>query len=304
MNILIRWYNQNRKMLWIAIIVIIGVFGLIQALNSYYKNNTKEESSSAGNSTTTYNAPNYSVVSQKEISTTVSENSQAIIKSFFDYCSNNNVQGAYSLLSKECKDELYPNINEFKRKYLDIIFTNKKTYNSKLWISNDNKNTYRIEIYGDLLSTGGKEEMPIEDFYTIIYEDGKYSLSIKGYIGKQNINISKEQEGITVTVLSKQVYMEYEKYKVEVKNNSKKDIMLNTKESTSSMYIEDKNNVKHIAFLNELSNQDLRILSGFTNEINIRFNRTYKPNISIEKIVFDNIKIGQDSKTKKIEIDI
>lgn len=304
MNILIRWYNQNRKMLWIAIIVIIGVFGLIHTLNSYYKNNTKEKSSSTGNSTTTYNAPNYSVVSQKEINTTVSENSQAIIKSFFDYCSNNDVQGAYSLLSKECKDELYPNINEFKRKYFDIIFTNKKTYKSKLWISNDNKNTYRIEIYGDLLSTGGKEEMPIEDFYTIIYEDGKYSLSIKGYIGKQNINISKEQEGITVTVLSKQVYMEYEKYKIEVKNNSKEDIMLNTKESTSSMYIEDKNNVKHIAFLNELSNQDLSVLSGFTNEINIRFNRTYKPNISIEKIVFDNIKIGQESKTRKIEIDI
>ena len=234
----------------------------------------------------------------------MSENSQAIIKSFFDYCSNNDVQGAYSLLSKECKDELYPNINEFKRKYFDIIFTNKKTYKSKLWISNDNKNTYRIEIYGDLLSSGEKEEMPIEDFYTVIYDNGKYSLSIKGYIGKENVNISKTQEGITVNILSKQVYMEYEKYRVEVKNNSREDVMLNTKENTNSMYIEDKNNVKHIAFLNELSNQDLSILSGFTNEINIRFNRTYKPNISIEKIVFDNIKIGQDSKTKKIEIDI
>lgn len=304
MNILIRWYNQNRKMLWIVVLTIIAIFALIQGLNSYYKNNTKEKSSSAGNSTTTYNAPNYSVVSQKEISTTVSENSQAIIKTFFDYCNNNNIQEAYNLLSKDCKEELYPNINEFKRKYFDIVFTNKKTYNNKLWISNNNKNTYRIEIYGDLLSTGEKEEMPIEDFYTVIYEDGQYSLNIKGYIGKENINISKAQEGITVTILSKQVYMEYEKYKVEVKNNSKEDVMLNTKENASSMYIEDKNNVKHIAFLNELSSQDLSILSGFTNEINIRFNRTYKPNISIEKIVFDNIKIGQESKTRRIEVDI
>ena len=58
MNILIRWYNQNRKMLWIVVLTIIGVFALIQVLNSYYKNNTKEKSSSAS-STTTYNAPNY-----------------------------------------------------------------------------------------------------------------------------------------------------------------------------------------------------------------------------------------------------
>lgn len=303
MNILIRWYNQNRKMLWIVVLTIIGVFALIQALNSYYKNNTKEKSSSAS-STTTYNAPNYSIITEKEIDNDVSQNSQKIIKDFFDYCNNNKTQDAYNLLSEDCKKELYPNINEFKQKYFDIVFTNTKTYSSNLWIASGNKNTYRLEIHGDILSTGKKDDMPIEEYYTVIYENGKYSLNIRGYIGKENINISKSQAGINISILSKQVYMEYEKYFIEVKNGSGTSIVLNTKQDINSLYIEDENDVKHIAFLNEISDYDLNIQNGFTKKYNIRFNRTYKPNINIKKIVFDNIKIGQDSKTQKIEVDI
>lgn len=304
MNILIRWYNQNRRMLWIVVFTIIGVFALIQALNSYYKNNTKEKSSSADNSTTTYNTPNYSVVSQKEINKNTSENLQAVIKNFFDYCNNNKIEEAYNLLSEDCKKELYPNINEFKQKYFDIIFTNTKTYSSNLWITSGNKNTYRLEIHGDILSTGKKEEMPIEEYYTVVYDNGKYVLNINGYIGKEDINISKSQEGIEITILSKQVYMNYEKYLVKVKNNLDETVTLNTKENPSSMYIEDENHVKYIAFLNELSEYNLNTLSGFTKETNIRFNRTYKPDVKLNKIVFDNIKIGQDNRLKLIEIDL
>lgn len=303
MNILVRWYNQNKRMIWIVSLTIIGVFALIQALNSYYKNNTKEKSSSAG-STTTYNAPNYSIITEKEIDNDVSENSQAIIKNFFDYCNNSKITEAYNLLSDDCKKELYPNINEFKQKYFDIVFTNTKTYSSNLWISKDNKNTYRLEIHGDILGTGKKDEMPIEEYYTVIYENGKYSLNIRGYIGKENINISKSQSGINISILSKQIYMEYENYFLEVKNSSGTGIVLNTKQDINSLYLEDENDVKHIAFLNEISDYDLNIQNGFTKKYSIRFNRTYKPNINIKKVVFDNVKIGQDSKMQKIEVEI
>lgn len=304
MNILIRWYNENRKMIWIVIFTIIGVFALIQTLNNYYKNNTKEEGSSANNGTTTYNTPNYSVVSQKEINNSVSEASQDIIKDFFDYCNNNQIVDAYNLLSEDCKEELYPNVNEFKQNYFDIVFTNSKTYSRNLWIANGSKNTYRLEIYGDILSTGKKEEMPIEEYYTVIYENGKYSLSIRGYIGKEDINVSKLQTGIEISIISKQVYMEYEKYLVEVKNGLETNVVLNTKQDTDSLYIEDENHLKYIAFLNEISDYDLDIQNGSAKKYYIRFNRTYKPNINIQKIVFDSIKIGQDNKTQKIEVDI
>lgn len=302
MNRIIRWYNQNRQIIWVGIAIVIGVIFLIQALNNYYKNNTKEESSSTDISTTTYNNPNYSVVSGKEINNVTSENSQAIIKNFFDYCNNGKVEEAYNLLSEDCKQKLYPTIQEFKEKYYSRIFTEYKMYNSILWISNGNKNTYRLEIIGDILATGKKEDMPIEDYYTVIKEDENYSLSINNYIEKQEINISKTQENIKIKILNKHIYMDYEIYEIEVENNAQKNIMLNTKENTDSMYIEDENDLKHIAFLNEISEYDLIILKGLKKTYDIKFNRTYKPNIDIQKIVFDDIKIGQATQYLKMEL--
>ena len=66
-SFIIRWYNRNRKMVWIVVLTIVAIIGLIQTLNNYYKNNPKDESSSTI-STTAYNTTNYAVVTQEEIS--------------------------------------------------------------------------------------------------------------------------------------------------------------------------------------------------------------------------------------------
>ena len=78
MNNLTRYFNQNRKMIWIIIFVVIFVIIVIQLLNSFYKNSNKEE---VGNSTS-------SNVTQKDYT----NESQAM------------VQG--SIGSKEKQDEL------------------------------------------------------------------------------------------------------------------------------------------------------------------------------------------------------
>ena len=304
MNIIIRWYNQNRNIIWITVLTVVGVIALIQTLNGFYKNNTKEESSSTNISTTTYNNPNYSVVSKTEINKTTSENSQSIIKSFFDYCNNGKIEEAYNLLSEDCKKELYPNVNIFREQYYNRIFTESKMYNRTLWISDGNKNTYRLEIIGDILATGNKEAMPIAEYYTVVYENEEYKLNVSNYIGEEEINISKTQDNITIAILSKQSYIDYEKYEIEVKNGTLARITLNTKDNTDSMYIQDENGLKYIAFLNEISEYDLEISRGLTKTYNIKFNRGYKPTINLEKIIFEDIKIGQANELSKIEIDM
>ena len=289
MSKIIRWYNQNRNIIWMTVLTVVGVIALIQTLNGFYKNNTKEESSSTNISTTTYNNPNYSVVSKTEINKTTSENSQEIIKNFFDYCNNGKIEEAYNLLSEDCKKELYPNLNIFKENYYNRIFTESKMYNSTLWISNGNKNTYRLEIMGDILATGSKETMPIEEYYTVVYENEEYKLNVSNYIGKEEINISKTQDNITIAILSKQSYIDYEKYEIEVKNGTLVRITLNTKENTDSMYIQDENGLKYVALLNEISEYDLEISRGLTKTYNIKFNRGYKPTINLEKILSEDI---------------
>lgn len=305
MNRIIRWYNQNRKTIWIVMLTFIAVIALIQTLNNFYKNKTKDETSSSTNvSATTSNKDNYSVVTRQEINESTSNNSENLIKKFFDYCNSGDIENAYNLLSSDCKEELYPTIDDFKQNYYNVIFTEKKSYESLLWINTANKNTYRVQIMADLLSTGEQEYMPIEDYYTVIYENGGYSLSINNYISKQDINASKTQNGITINVKSKEIYKEYELYEIEVKNNTKGKIIFNKKENTKSMYLQDENGLNYIAFLNEIPDSELEISSGFAKELKIKFNRGYKPTIDITKIVFEDINVMKDNEIENIEIDI
>ena len=300
-SFIIRWYNRNRKMVWIVVLTIVAIIGLIQTLNNYYKNNPKDESSSTI-STTAYNTTNYAVVTQEEISETVSEDSIDLIGNFFEYCNNGQIENAYNLISSECKQELYSTIEDFKIKYYNRIFTEQKSYDLTLWITTSKRLTYKVQIMADLLATGKKENMPIEDYYTIIYENGDYKLNISRYIGKEYINCYKTQNNITVNVICKKMYMDYELYEIEVQNNTGSKLIFNTKENTHSIYVQDENELKYIAFLNEIPDIDLEILHGTTKKLEIKFNRGYKPNINIEKIVFEDIK--NNEKLESIDIEI
>ena len=300
-NFVIRWYNQNRKMICLVILTIIGVIALIQTLNNYYKNNPKDESSST-NSTTTYNKSNYSVVSRENIDETISEKSNNLIETFFGYCNSGKIENAYNLISTECKEELYPTVDEFKTRYYNKIFTEKKSYDDILWISSRGRNVYRVKIMADLLSSGQKDNMPIEDYYTITSENGQYKLSISSYIGKEEINVSKTQNNITVNIIAKKMYIDYEIYEIEVSNNTGSELIFNTKKNSDSIYIQDENELKYIAFLNEILESKFKIQNGSSKILEIKFNRGYKPTIDIEKVIFEGIE--NRGKIENIEVEI
>jgi len=293
-NIIIRWYNKNRKTIGIFLLMIIGVIGIIQTINSYYKNNPKDENS--GTVSTTYNKNNYSVISKQKINEDESQELIYLIKNFFKYCNNNQIEYAYELLSKDCKEELYPTINDFKTEYYNKIFTEDRTFDSVLWITTPTRYTYKIQIMADILATGEKDSMPIEEYYTIVYENGEYKLNISSYIGKQDINISKMQDNINIDILCKKVYIDYEIYEIKIDNNTANKITFNTKDNVSSIYIQDENELKYVAFLNEIPDSEFEILEGTTKTLNIKFNRGYKSTINIERIIFEDI-YNNDKKT-------
>lgn len=303
MNRIIRWYNQYRKEIWIAILTIIGIIALIQTLNNYYKNNPKKESSSANNSTTTYNTNNYSVVTQKKIDENIAMQSNAIIDTFFNYCNSGQFEEAYNMLSSGCRKELFPEINDFI-KYQKRIFTEKKMYNSTLWITTNTRNTYRLEITGDILAAGKTEDMPIEEYYTIVKENGENKLNVCKFIGQDEINISKEQNGVNIDILTRDLYIDYEIYEIKITNKTGSTLIFNTKENTDSIYIKDENGLEYIAFLNEIHKSKFEILNGTETTLEIKFNRGYKPDTKIEKIIFEDIKINNNEQTEVIEVEI
>jgi len=159
MNRLIRWYNQNRRSIWIAVIIAVIAIGLVQVLNSYYKNNSKANvNSSTGNSTAIYNNPNYSVITGDNVTDTAGTDVTQIIDDFISSCNNGKPEDAYNLLSDSCKTLIYPTLQDFENNYYNKIFSSFKRYSLQAWITGSAGYTYMVNFKEDSLATRENDE--------------------------------------------------------------------------------------------------------------------------------------------------
>ena len=125
------FYNSNRAIIWIIVGCLVAVILMLQVLNSNTKKKNIEISTKDINSssnTTIY--PNASEKENKNVDT------KEILYNFMEECNEGNAETAYNLLSTDCKEEMFPNIEEFKNKYVNTIFNTKKTYDVQPWIAN------------------------------------------------------------------------------------------------------------------------------------------------------------------------
>jgi hypothetical protein len=155
----------------------------------------------------------------------------------------------------------------------------------------DYTNTYKVKILDDMISTGkiSSSEDTIEDYYTIIQQNKEYKLNINAYIGKANINNVGQTNGITITVLTKNVYKEYEEYNIKIENTTSQTISLDSQENGDSMYLLGANEAKYKAYSYELDQTNLCIQPNETKTITIRFNKIYSNTVNIEQLVFSDI---------------
>lgn len=284
MNRIIRWYNRNRKTFWLIIVLGIIVISLPRILNEYVKDKKNESISSNDN---------YSIISRETIKEEINTENTSLINSFIDYCNNGKIDEAYEILSNECKDVLYPTLEEFKNKYYTRIFKDKKSYEMQAWFSNDGYYTYKISLGEDILTTGNIGSTSIEDYYTIVKEGNNYKLNINSYIRRVNINKFKETDEIKISALSKDIFMEYEIYNIKVENKTGKSILLDNLENTNNMYLEDSSELHYDSYSHELVMEELRVRA--VKDISIKFNKKYTTEREIKKIIFSNIILDYDN---------
>lgn len=301
MNKLIRLYNQNRHLFWIIILTIIAIIAIVQILNNFVVQKKDEETMEneqnivSTNTTNKINS-NYAVVNGKEVKT----NKTKIIDKFLDYCNNQEIEEAYELLSKECKQILYPTLNDFKEKYYNRIFSSKKTYLCQAWIVDDSLYTYKIDFTEDMLSTGNVPKSSIIDYYTVVDEDGASKLNINKFIGIKPINVTKTNDNITVNIIRKIIYMDYEIYDIKVTNKTKSTIMLDDLQSPKNIYIEDKNEQKYLWYIHEILEDEITIKNGFTEDIKLKFNKSYNPNNEAVKMIFSKVVLDSNTNIELI----
>lgn len=225
---------ENRYVIFAIIIAIILALSIIRLLNENAKEKFREKENQIQN--TTISLPkeerlNKPVISGESIDKKEQDNNTKIIEEFISFCNQKEIQKAYDLLTKTCKEEKFKsNIQLFKTNYVDKIFVNKKTCTIENWI-NSYKNTYKIKIIDDMLSSGkvSSLENTIEDYYTIERVGNETKLNIDGYIGRQEVNKEVNNNGITVRILERNIYKEYESYDIAIENLTANTILLNSR---------------------------------------------------------------------------
>ena len=300
-------YHNNKTKIWLILGIIIFVYVIIRMFNAQIKKENEEKINNGTNQN--FQVTTYLPSSQTSVmtnSSTTKENVKKdteIIKNFIDFCNNNNIEEAYNLLSQQCKDELYKNINEFYNKYYKNIFNEKKSYDIENWASSKNI-TYKVKYLNDIMSSGTVNDEYIEEYITVVTENNEKKLNINQFIGKEELNLKRKTDNLNITVVNKYVYYDYEEYEIIFENNTDKNIILDTKENTESVYIEDTKDIKYTWFGNEVPNSYLNLNSGESKRLRLKFNEIYTGKKTDSTIYLTDVNIdGQEEKaTIKINV--
>lgn len=295
----IRFFNQNRGTIIKVILIIVFILALIQLLNLYSKtrnsNNKNVISDEKSNVLSENNAlvSDESLISGGKISEKVLSQSTGLIEKFINYCIDGNVESAYNLLTDECKEEVFPTIEDFYNIYYSSIFDgSKKNYTIENWYGN----IYRVRITNDILSTGNLDEGNVSQDYITVVSD---KININSYIERKEINKTTTNSNVDINIVSRDTYMYYEIYTISVTNNSDKKISIDSGNNPKSIYLLDEKDMKYYFYNNEMVSSNFIIPSGYKKTFKIKFANSYSSSRKIRSLVFSNFILNYDEYKEK-----
>lgn len=294
MHNLIRFYYENRIKVLTVILAIIFILVIIQLLNSFTKQQKIEKQSKDIEETTSnvvsYDNESKTIMSGDEVSSVYKDDFGKLIDEFYTYCINHQPDEAYELLSVNMKNMKYQSIEMFRDLYYNSRFEGNKQYSFQSWSQSNDIYIYQVKIFNNMLSTGISSEQEYkEDFVTIVPEEDTYKLNIDGYIGRKEIYKQSSNDIIEISAQISDIYMNYEVYTFNIKNNTDEKIILDTRKNTKTAFLVDSLENKFYSLLYENKKSDLILDPQEMKTIKIKFNDAYRDNIEIREINFQNI---------------
>lgn len=295
---LISWYNQNRKKIWITLLTGFGLFFIAWRLIFMFDfNNDSDNIDYAQEPIENLNSitisSGKSAISGEKVE--LDKDGITTIDTFISYCNTGNLQEAYRLITDECKEEMFPNINRFQEIYYKKIFNNGRR---NIKIQNWNGNIYAVDFSEDALSSGTySTENNIRDYITIVTNsEKKIFLNINGYLGRKTYNKTAETGNLKIVLKRKDSYMNFEKYTFEFTNSSGNEILLGKIEEDDNIsYLVDSNNLKYSSAINELTENQLTISGLQTKTLQIKYFNPYVTTKRIEGLVFSKIYLNYNA---------
>lgn len=298
MKKLLKYWNQNRQKILITVGVIVFLFICIQVANNIVKMRNQNKNINEENKTVAQDVtkPSESILTDNKVNEKRTEENARIIQDFVAHCNNKKIEEAYSLLSDDCKQEIYSNSNIFAQNYIAQIFNTQKSYKLELWAGYNNCYTYRITyLEGNALQTGGYNTANnFIDYITVVKQGQDPKLNISKLVMKQTLNKTGSEKNIEIKVNSKVVYIDYENYNITVKNGTNRTILLNDGKTNSNSCIIDEMNNEYVALINEIPMNTLTINAQYQKTFNLKFSKMYNADSQMRYMQFKDIYLDKE----------
>lgn len=266
-----------------VIILIIVAWAVIIAINYLLKyiNDNKKPS-------TTYE-PNKAVMDDSTVPSRLQEPINELISQFVKYCNEKEYDSAYNLIDDECKEYLYPSVEEFK-KYVDNVFKTKKVYNIQNFSNIGNNYIYNVRILDDIIATGTNNGGYVyyeEKFVMKNTKDG-LKMCIGGFVDKEDLNIITEDEYLKFNIEYKIIDYETETYVITLTNRSQYPIILQDNTITDEIQL---NIETQKRTAKSETNNIIMINPGETKTINLQFTKFVDDGNNSTELIFNAVRV-------------
>ena len=281
------WRANKQKIKQIAkllgVLIVIGVSAGLIFSKLTPKSNTSD------NETEIYQ-PKDAVITGGQISQKDYEQENTVIEKFVEFCNEQNSTEAYNMLTDECKEKLYPTLQDFEEKYYKVIFGEKREYTLQGWITERDYNTYKIRYTDDFMETGSYEQTDkYEDYITIVTDGENKKININGYVKLEEVNKKTKTDELEIEVLTADTYMNYVVYTINVKNLTNQDILLDSIDNNNNIKLIGTNNVNYKLDTTNLKMLNLKISANGEKEVILTFRKTHGSGVKGSKIQFTNV---------------
>lgn len=284
-----RFFYNNKNQIYKAIGIIAVILITIQILNQLAK---KELEKRREETETIDYGKDISAVTQEKKNKYEYSSQKEIMEEFVNYCNEENYEEAYNLLTDDCKETLYPNIDIFIENYCKTNFETKKTCSFQTW----SENTYLVEIRENIMATGNYVEgQSLQDYFTIVNN----KININGFIQKIQYESTQTEGDIRIKLNSLDIYKDYVIANITFINQTQHNAMLNTLEKDENIEITDENGIKYFSIISELTENDVTAIPGEVKQIPIRFFITKRKDQEFKEMSFKNIVENTETNTLK-----
>lgn len=287
------FYKRNRS----KIIIVLIIWFVIIVINLILKNYKGPQIPE-----TSYK-PHTAIMDNSEVPKKDQEPIEKLIADYIKYANNKEYESAYNMLSSECKTNLYPSIEDFK-KYIDSVFDTKKTYAIQNYSNVDNKYIYEVNIFEDIMATGltGKEDLNLySEKFTITKTNNELTLSIGNFVENTENYQVYEDEYIKVEIKDMVQSYETQVYKVKLTNRTEHTIVLADKTEKYEIMLELDSENRNIQ---NMRGRGIYLNPYESKEVDLEFVKFFDEKETAKGIIFNAVRVlksysGLDSKRQE-----